>query len=599
MNRHFLQLAILLCYFAGYRLLLWSHFAIWPLRSVDLRGLFGDIFISCLLVFTAHLMPKRIQSHWYIATAVALIIAHLANYEVILATGGSIQFAHLQFALQGTMARGSIIRIGHISILCWSALILWLLIRVELKHRNSVSASPRFRSSAMAAILIVPLGWNVLNKNFSPATAHWRQFNFIVGNIHDFALTITPSAKRKQIAGEMGTLLKHSSMPSIPDLQGTPIAKLNKDQRPNIILIMGEGIAGARFPQNRNEEKKYHEMTSMQFLADRGLYIPNYIGLNRVTNNGQFSILCGMTPNLNVLSPKMDMYDPARDGKCMPQTFKENGYRTVYLQGAWLEFMNKMRFMSLAGFSQIMGANVFDSSEMGSPWGADDDVLFRKSLSIIESLNESSEAPWFLAILTVGTHHPFSGGRNHKSRFPQESLEHSMSFLDEQLLQFFKQLENQGTLRDTLVILTSDESSGVGDIERDTVYQNWLPLIVAGPGIAPKIKNDGLFSTADIAISLTDYVFASDIAQNSFDGRSVFRSYDNERNIVFGNDFYRHVGVFNGTSSSITCDHYLKICTKNVWNEPSFRTWEQARFTNHEELNHIQDILDRSQWYPK
>ena len=91
------------------------------------------------------------------------------------------------------------------------------------------------------------------------------------------------------------------------------------------------------------------------------------------------------------------------------------GYRTVFLQAAPLAFMLKDRFMPRAGFQQVLGNDWFQEYYVRNDWGVDDRAFLEQAAAMVESL-AAARQPWFLTLLSVGTHHPFilppdAGGR--------------------------------------------------------------------------------------------------------------------------------------------------------------------------------------------
>jgi phosphoglycerol transferase MdoB-like AlkP superfamily enzyme len=120
--------------------------------------------------------------------------------------------------------------------------------------------------------------------------------------------------------------------------------------------------------------------------------------------------------------------------------------------------MFKDAFTDLAGFDDIYGAKDFSEPILRAFWGVDDLSLFRKGLTVIEDL-ESAAEPWFLAVLSVGTHHPVVVPSEHLERHEGSDVEAAFDYLDGALQYFMTELEASGVLENTLVIVTADESA--------------------------------------------------------------------------------------------------------------------------------------------
>ena len=130
-------------------------------------------------------------------------------------------------------------------------------------------------------------------------------------------------------------------------------------------------------------------------------------------------MLCADYPRLTdgTLITQELLSDPSAASRdTLPNILARNGYSTTYLQAAGLRFMDKDRFMKLIGFEEIEGEEWFDHTPptFFTYWGINDRDFFLQSLKKIEALNEKRRergaqgeaSPWFLTLLTVGTHHP-------------------------------------------------------------------------------------------------------------------------------------------------------------------------------------------------
>ena len=108
------------------------------------------------------------------------------------------------------------------------------------------------------------------------------------------------------------------------------------------------------------------------------------------------------------------------------------------------------------------------------------------------------------------------------------------SFLDDQVRQVLDALETSGLADDTLVIFTSDHGEMLGAKgfwTKSTMYDDAcrVPLIVAGPNIAPEIRADPV-SLVDIAPTICEHFGAQPLAR--FSGRSLLTPPDPTRAIL-------------------------------------------------------------------
>ncbi|MEP1213628.1 MAG: sulfatase-like hydrolase/transferase [Marinobacter sp.] len=248
---------------------------------------------------------------------------------------------------------------------------------------------------------------------------------------------------------------------------------------PNVLLIMIEGLSAGYFPSVSD----YHNLTPLvklgsleENLTQHGFRIyRNALSMERQTDRGTFTILCGEYPDFRRQSRKMvDVAEERASADCMPSRLLENGYTTAYWQAAPLDYMQKGDFMPRIGFENVSGAEVFTrEGEEVEGWGPPDPVYFDNIAKRIRRLDATS-APWMLTLLNVGTHHPFNIGEEEPEdddfdtedleeladAEPQEARRKAMRTMGEALNGFLDGLASDGILDDTLVILTSDESGG-------------------------------------------------------------------------------------------------------------------------------------------
>ncbi len=327
------------------------------------------------------------------------------------------------------------------------------------------------------------------------------------------------------------------------DLSGVPMTA-GPAERPNVLLVVLEGIPGGYLPQNVEfvNGSADFAMTKMSRWAEHGLRVPNFLAHRNQTINGLYSMLCADYPRLTdgTLITQELLSDPlAASRDTLPNILARNGYSTTYLQAAGLRFMDKDRFMKLIGFEEIGGEEWFDHTPptFFTYWGINDRDFFLQSLEKIEALDKKRRehstrgeaAPWFLTLLTVGTHHPYTLPDDYTGGEELHPKLRSSAFLDDALDLFLSRLEEKGVLENTLVIVTSDESHGM-----DTnilLAGNWglcFALMPETRGTSVKEQsqkiNPGLFGLADLPLSILDYVGLA-ASSDAIAGRSIFRDY--------------------------------------------------------------------------
>jgi hypothetical protein len=182
------------------------------------------------------------------------------------------------------------------------------------------------------------------------------------------------------------------------------------------------------------------------------------------------------------------------------------------------------------------------------------------------------EAPWFLTLLNVGTHHPYILPDDFEPDEPSRFVR-ALAYLDVALGEFVARLAADGVLDDTLVVLASDESMGIPGLFVDpwekAVSQNWGLLAALAPGVAPA-RIEAPFSQVDVPLSILDYLGLGDRGHDLY-GRSIFRDYDRPRRLYFANTNLHAAGALDRDGALLMCLDDFEHCRK--WAPPGSRSF--------------------------
>jgi phosphoglycerol transferase MdoB-like AlkP superfamily enzyme len=377
-----------------------------------------------------------------------------------------------------------------------------------------------FTFFSIAAILMVLVSFNPVQRGFS-----WIRYGFFEENLRISTETF-------------GDNIRTSGTAYLPEDLKARLYEINLNaekiveypkQKPNILLVFVESISHTTLMSGFMPEiKKY---------GQSNLLYSQYIGLQKHTNRGLFSTLCGEYPNIvRTEFRKPDIFlTKGLPHPCLPQNLKNLGYQTEFLQAARLSFMQKNRLMKKMGYEKIVGDDSLRKGETiygRNGWGVDDRSLYEYAYSEIKLLNEKSK-PWFLSVLTAGTHHPFNVPGNNNS-----SYESAVRYSDKYLAELVRKLKKDGIDKNTLIILTTDEAQwsdrGAGF---DNFAANHGYLIIDPPGENKQKLQSDIFSQADIPASIMDYLGYPD---KVYYGRSLFRDYKGKkRTLIFGNHYIK------------------------------------------------------------
>lgn len=508
-------------------------------------GYLSDLGIASLLIVLLHRRP------WWLALPVLLAwgLMTLATAELVSAVGRLPNSSDLHYLIDPQFLENST---GGGFAQPWLAatLFLGLVIWLITQYLGRSTATPGLPRSAWGAPLLLLIAhWGA--QHLSPSEEdQWRLFN-LPHQLMAASVGDVQASAEEWLEGDVVDVPPQMAGLTQLDLDGQKLLAAPGRAR-NVLIIALEGIPGAYVGVNRQAlHSRYQEnlMPNLSHWAERGMNTPDYVLHSHQTIRGLYAMLCGDYDKLDNGTPKgVEMLTQnERNQACLPAQLRKNGFATHYLQGAGLRFMAKDKIMPHIGFDATHGLEWFSNSNyLEFPWGKDDKAFFEGALDYLGQLKKEKK-PWMLTLLTVGTHQPYSAPEDYLERYdtPKQA---AVGYLDDALGQFFSSLERQGILKDTLVVITSDESHGIDGVR---LASSWGFNLMLAPeqDQLPRVKS-GVYGHVDLSTSILDY-FALP-APSALSGRSLFRDYETGREIMsFTNDKLRY---HDGQGTLTECD---------------------------------------------
>lgn len=548
----------------------------------DLLGVAADLGISLLLASVAAVAVRTSRRFRPVATALVAgwCVINFANYEHIRELGAMASLANAAYVIDPTFFRGSVLAPTHPLLLMQIVLASTIAAWCALNPDRRLQPLPVVVSGL--ALMVV-----AATTSRTDTIASWRQTDLVTAQ--GVRLLTSLGAK------DPPHTIAHGSL-TIRDLDGTPIIPDDPRAR-NVLLIILEGVSGAYIPSlaAHHEFTPLLNMQKLDQIARSGISYPSFVATQRQTNRGEYALLCGEYPKLLTSEATMSELVGRGPLECLPQALRRNGFSTHYLQAAPTPFMLKDQFMPQAGFDFVRGDEWFTHPYNRNHWGVDDRAFFEASLDMIRELNRGSD-PWFLTLLTVGTHHRYNVPPSFEGTHEAGTAAWAFEYLDLAIGEFVSRLDSDGLLEDTLVLITSDESQameiGAPDASR-VLTQAWGFLIALLPSRETGVVEE-VFAQPDIPISVTDYLRLDNGAE-LFTGRSVFRRYDRQREIYWGNTHLAMVGGLTIDGDAIVCTEDFASCT--AWATKADRIFSppgQLRAVTGEEVDWLRGVASLS-----
>lgn len=525
------------------------------LGATDARGFLADAGVALFVAIVACWAARA--ATWLAVLLIGLwVLLCYANYEHVHTLGANLALDYSGYLADSTFLLGSALAIS-------SPLLLGITLAIGVglgwvALRRGPVGTLLFAGLALLAWVTRA----ALPED--PETLHWRQTNVVLENAASAWTDDAPTSPGAAPAPAPAW---------VGDLDGEPRVALPGVAR-NVLVVVIEGISGVHIAPiaEANGRSTRFQTPALGELAGRGLTYTSFVAQQRQTNRGEYALLCGDYPKLRSEAPKMSEALGHPDLDCLPALLARAGYATVYLQAAPLGFMLKDQFMPRTGFERVLGEPWFTRAYRRNKWGVDDVAFVEQSLTMIDELR-AVERPWFLTLLTSGTHHPFNVPDDAPPATPPGPFGRAVRYADRAVGLLIAGLEQRGVLRDTLVLVTSDESAGsdAGSDVEQMLSRNWGFLMALLPeGEVAQVSEP--FALMDLPLSVIDYLGLEN--EPGFLGRSVFRRYAAPRELAFGNTYARTVGALTPDEHLTLCDEPLESCTR--WATPGGRLFAAA-----------------------
>lgn len=524
------------------------------IRRFDWSGIFCDLTVGT----TATLLLMVMLSRHMILFLLAFLLwigLNLAYYEFLHEYGSPFFLIHAGQMMEQSFVFGSASHISRPYLLFFSA--AFIMLAVVVLNKKIVGKSFKTVTLVVLGLLIVV---EVMPKRSNMTT--WRQRDFVSANIidvfrrglRDKGLSKAQAMNNPQLDGLFSA-----------DLRGQPILTKTNRQGQNVLVIFIEGVSGGhlRINAERHENNNEIKMPNLDALARQGLVYSSFITHQRQSNRGLYAAFCGDYPRLAAGIPKMTEVANGLNKFCLPEILREKGYNTAFIKASNLDYMLMDQFLPKSGFNLVYGAEKFEPEYGRNNWGIYDDGLYKKAAEEIEELSKKDK-PWFVSLFTVTTHHPYTLPANFDSSKDASPRLRAFQFADEAIRGLLEKLSAAGHLNNTLVLITSDESSGTLDIDGPKVAmlndlsENWGLMIALTPEQA-KGRIDETFQQADIAISILDYLGIND-KKGSLIGRSLFRTYKEKRPFYFANLYKNRIYEYDENGILKICDERFINC---------------------------------------
>ena len=185
--------------------------------------------------------------------------------------------------------------------------------------------------------------------------------------------------------------------------------------------------------------------------------------------------------------------------------FKKNNYSTSFFHGGHNGTMYFDTMASRFGFDRYYGMDEYPNNDhYDGKWGIFDHHFLK---FCIEKITKQKK-PFFNAIFTLSSHHPYTIPVGFQGKFPKGSLEihESIGYTDRALELFFEEAKKQNWYKNTMFIITADHTQKPSQKKFGRKISDYrVPLIFFHPNRTIKgVDTNMVTSQSAIGSSLID-----------------------------------------------------------------------------------------------
>lgn len=318
----------------------------------------------------------------------------------------------------------------------------------------------------------------------------WNLVNNIFENLrppHNPYLYMAPD-EAKRVVSEAYTVKKDSTV------------KLLTTDKPNIVIIQLESFS-ADLIESLGGQKGV--APNFEQLARTGVLFNNIYSAGDRTDKGIIAILSAY-PSQAIRTIIIDTPKQAKLPS-MVTSFKKAGYATSYFYGGEADYMHFDHYMDHHDIDLIFDKRYIDKKDVGSTWGAYDNILLGKHLAY----GNKEKQPFFSLVQTSTNHEPFvlPTTPHFKGKELSEQFKSTAWFTDSVVNTYLQDAKKQAWYKNTLFILMADHGHRLprGTTMAYDPAKYHIPLLFYGDVIKPKYRGtkiSKLGNQVDLAATL-------------------------------------------------------------------------------------------------
>ena len=244
----------------------------------------------------------------------------------------------------------------------------------------------------------------------------------------------------------------------------------------NVIVIHAESLQTFVLNKSFNNQEVTPYLNKM---VKEGIFFNNYysqVGVG-TSSDAEFTFSTSLMPSSNG-TVFVNYFD--REYQSIQQSFKNHGYYVFSMHGNTGDFWNRATMHKNLGYDKFYSKSSFDVSETIG-LGISDKSFFKQAVSMIKDINNKENRPFYGTLITLTNHTPWNDFqlmddfnvsmtvdidgqqvvRDYLTDTTLGNYLRSVHYMDQALEQFINDLDSEGILDNTVVVIYGDHDARI------------------------------------------------------------------------------------------------------------------------------------------